>query len=98
MLGFLPRAELGFSNSLFYPCRLVRGCDGMNGWAWLFAVGQSSGGCLTTAFTIYFARIIVHLTVAVRSVWSCLCVGLVCAAVKITAPLLALVHFRSITP
>jgi len=90
MLGFLPRAELGLRNSLLYSRRLVRGCDGMNGWAWLFAVGQSSGCCLATAFTIYFARIILHLTVAVRSVWSCLCVGLVCGVVKISAPLLAL--------
>jgi len=94
MLGFLPGAELGLRNSLLYPCRLVRGCDGINGWAWLFAVG----GCLTTAFTIYFARIIVNLTVEVGSVWSCLCVGLFCGVVKISAPLLALVHFWSITP
>jgi hypothetical protein len=43
-LDFLPRAELGLRNSLLYPCRLVWGCDGMNGWASLFAVGQSGGG------------------------------------------------------
>jgi hypothetical protein len=66
-----------------YPGRLVWSCNGMNGWAWLFRVGSRSGGWIRTAFTTYFARIM-HLTVLIRSLPCCLCVGPACAIVKIS--------------